>query len=110
MIIRTLIGFGNPNPYVMDINGKYYIHVAAAKLDADTMDLLIQRGADPMTPDKVGNTILHMLCLGVIRDVEYDFAKLLILKFGIRLTRNHDNKTPLNILRKYRTQTVVQRG
>lgn len=37
MIIKTLIEFGNPNPYVMDINGKYYIHVAAAKLDTDTM-------------------------------------------------------------------------
>lgn len=32
-----------------------------------------------MTPDKVGNTILHMLALGVIRDIEYDFAKILVL-------------------------------
>lgn len=101
-----MIDFGNPNPYVKDKNGKYYIHVAAAKLDLDTMEQLIAKGADPMTPDKVGNTILHMLCIGAIRDIEYDFAKMIILKFGMRLTRNHDNKSPLNLLRKYRVQPV----
>ena len=41
----------------------------------ETFDLLVSKGADPMTPDKVGNTILHVLAFGAIRDVEYDFVK-----------------------------------
>lgn len=40
-IIKTLIEFGKPNFYVRDINGKCPIHVAAAKLDLETFDLLI---------------------------------------------------------------------
>ncbi len=40
-IVKTLIEFGKPNMYVKDINGKAPIHVAAAKLDLETFDLLI---------------------------------------------------------------------
>lgn len=42
----------------------------------DTLDSLIKDcGADAMLPDGDGNTILHLLALGVIRDAEYDFVK-----------------------------------
>lgn len=85
--------------YVKDINGKAAIHVAAAKLDLETFDMLIQKGADPMLPDKVGNTILHIMAYGAIRDIEYDFIKEIIERYKMRLTRNQDNKTPLNIIR-----------
>jgi hypothetical protein len=75
--------------------------VAAAKLDIETMKLLIEKGADPMTPDNVGNTILHLLAYGTIKDVEYDFIRAIVIRFSMRLTRNQDNLTPLNLLRKY---------
>jgi len=35
-MIKTLIEYGNPNPYVRDGNGKFPIHIAAAKLDKET--------------------------------------------------------------------------
>ena len=31
-----------------------------------------------MQPDNDGNTILHIMSLGVIRDAEYDFVKQVI--------------------------------
>ena len=31
--------------------------------------------ADPMIPDADGNTFLHIMALGVIKDTEYDFIK-----------------------------------
>lgn len=100
-IIKTLIEFGKPNHYVRDVNGKAAIHIAASKLDMDTFDLLIKAGADPMLSDTNGNTILHLMALGAIKDAEYDFIKALIEKYNLRLTRNQENKTPLNIIRSY---------
>ncbi len=50
-IIKTLIEFGKPNHYVRDVNGKAAIHIASAKLDMDTFDLLVKAGADPMLTD-----------------------------------------------------------
>lgn len=32
-MIKTMLEFGRPNPFVRDINGKAPIHIAAAKLD-----------------------------------------------------------------------------
>jgi ankyrin repeat protein len=87
-IIKTLIEYGKPNPYVSDINGKSPLHIAAAKLDMQTIEMLVAKGADPIMPDKVGNTMLHILAFGTIRDVEYDFIKQIILKYNLRLTRN----------------------
>ncbi len=55
--------------------------MAAAKLDLETFDLLIKKGADPMMPDKVGNTILHIMAFGAIKDVEYDFIKEIIERY-----------------------------
>lgn len=75
LILKSVIEFGKPNPYVKDINGKAAIHLAAGKLDLDTFDLLIQHGADPMLPDREGNTVLHIMAMGAIRDAEYDFIK-----------------------------------
>lgn len=40
-IIRSLIEFGKPHPYLRDLNGKSPIHMAAGKLDVDTFDTLI---------------------------------------------------------------------
>ena len=96
--------------YTRDINGKAPIHVAAGKLDLDTFDKLVQKGADPMMPDKVGNTILHIMAFGAIRDIEYDFIKEIIERYNLRLTRNQDNKTALNIIRSYSSKPMVMRG
>ncbi len=41
----------------------------------DTFDLLIKAGADPMLSDNNGNTILHIMGMGAIKDAEYDFIK-----------------------------------
>ena len=68
----------------------------------DTLDSLItQCGADAMLPDSDGNTLLHHLTLGIIRDAEYDFVMQVIQKYNMRLTRNIDNRTPLGIIRSY---------
>ena len=42
------------------------------------MQQLVNKGADPLVPDHVGNTILHNLAYGTIRDVEYDFIKIIV--------------------------------
>jgi hypothetical protein len=68
--------FGRPHPLLKDGQGKNAVHMAAIKLDMDTLDALVKEcGADAMLPDAEGNTILHLLALGVIRDAEYDFVK-----------------------------------
>ena len=63
-----------------------------------------------MMPDSEGNTFLHSLALGVIRDAEYDFVKHQIQKYGLRLTRNNENRTPLSILRSYGNKAPALRG
>jgi ankyrin repeat protein len=40
-IIKTLIEIGKPNHYVRDLNGKTAIHIAAARLDMETFNLLV---------------------------------------------------------------------
>ena len=80
--------FCKPNHYVRDINGKAAIHIASAKLDMDSFDLLIKAGANPMLSDTQGNTMLHLMAMGAIRDAEYDFIKALVEKYPVRLTRN----------------------
>lgn len=74
------------------------MHAACATLDWDTFEDLVKLGGDPMLPDKDGNTFLHLLCQGIIKDVEYDFAKLALQQFNVKLTRNRQGKSPLNIL------------
>jgi hypothetical protein len=63
-----------------------------------------------MMADKVGNTILHIMAYGAIRDVEYDFIKEIIERYSMRLTRNQDNKTALNIIRSFSGKPMVMRG
>lgn len=110
-IIKSLVEFGKPHPFLRDANGKASIHIAACKLDLDTFDELITNtSADPLLPDKDGNTILHLLALGVIRDAEYDFVKQSIIKFNLRLTRNNENRTPLSIIRSYSAKAPALRG
>lgn len=74
-MIKTMLEFGNPNPFVRDSLGKAPIHIAAAKLDQDTFDALVKSGSNPMMPDAEGNTFLHIMAMGVIKDTEYDFIK-----------------------------------
>lgn len=110
-IIRSLIEFGQPHPYLRDGNGKSPCHIAASKLDVDTLEALVTEvGCDPMQPDNEGNTILHQLCLGVITDAEYDFIKYCIQKYRMRLTRNLEKRSPLGILRSYNQRSGVVRG
>lgn len=75
-IIKSLFEHGNPNPFARDENGVTPIHVACAKLDWDTIMELVKIGGDPGLPDRNGNTFLHLLCEGGIKDSEYDFAKM----------------------------------
>ena len=49
-IIKTLLEYGNPNPYVRDAQGKAPIHLAAAKLDRETFDHMAGLGSDPTMP------------------------------------------------------------
>jgi hypothetical protein len=106
-----LIEFGNPNPYVRDGNGRSPVHIAACKLDMDTLDSLIYEcGMDPMMPDDEGNTFLHILTMGVITDAEYDFVKFCIQKFNMRLSRNQEKRSPLSILKSYNSKSGVVRG
>ncbi len=63
-----------------------------------------------MLSDNQGNTILHLMAMGTIRDIEYDFIKAIIEKYKIRLTRNQDNKTPLNLIKSFQTNPMALRG
>jgi ankyrin repeat protein len=67
-MINTLLELGNPNPFTVDKMGKAPIHIAAAKLDIDTFEALVRHGADPMMPDDDGNTFLHIMAMGTIKD------------------------------------------
>jgi len=79
--------------------------MAAAKLDLDTFEHLIRLGADPMLPDNDGNSFLHLMAMGTIKDEEYDFIRNAVSKFNLRLTRNKDKRTALNIIKAYSGQS-----
>ena len=98
-MINALLEYGDASPFVRDASGKSPIHIAAAKLDRASFEKLLGVGdkkslapgdnrktddqkssiptpkADPMMPDADGNTFLHIMALGVIKDTEYDFIK-----------------------------------
>lgn len=110
-IIRSLIEFGKPHPYVRDFNGRSPIQIAACKLDTETLDALVNEcGMDPMIPDNDGNTFLHLLTMGVISDAEYDFVKFCIQKFNMRLSRNQEKRSPLSVLKSYNSKSGIVRG
>lgn len=109
-IIQTLLSHGNPNPFARDENGITPIHVACAKLDWDTIMELVRLGGDPELPDRNGKTFLHLLCEGGIKDSEYDFAKMACQQFSVKLTRNNEGKSPLNLLRSMDATIANARG
>ena len=109
-MIKTLIDYGKPNPHVRDASGKFPIHIAAAKLDKDTFEMLVGSGANPLIPDAEGNTFLHIMALGVIKDTEYDFIRNMITRHRLRLTRNKDGRTCLNLFKSDPSQAVSLRG
>ena len=109
-MINALLEYGEASPFVRDGTGKSPIHIAAAKLNRDIFEKLIRvTGADPMMPDADGNTFLHIMALGVIKDTEYDFIKQMVIRHGLRLTRNNKGETPLYLLKNV-GQLVVLRG
>ena len=99
-MIDTLLKHGNPSPFVRDANGKGPIHVAASKLNLEVFEELIRIGFDPMMPDDQGNTFLHIMAQGVIKDKEYDFIKKIFIRYGLRLSRNKEGLTALNIIKQ----------
>ena len=99
-MINALLEHGEASPFVRDSQDKAPIHIAAAKLNRDIFEKLIRStGADPMMPDADGNTFLHIMATGVIKDSEYDFIKQMVLRHGLRLTCNKEGKTPLALIR-----------
>ena len=99
-MINALLEHGNASPFVRDAAGKSPIHIAAAKLNKEVFEKLIREtGADPMMPDSDGNTFLHIMALGMIKDTEYDFIKKMVVRHGLRLTCNKQGKTPLALIR-----------
>lgn len=75
--------------------------MAAAKLDMETFEHLVKLGTDPLTPTEDGNTFLHLMAIGVIKDAEYDFIRNLVTKYNLRLTRNKEARHALNIIKAY---------
>ena len=53
---------------------------------------------------------MHTLAIGTITDREYDFIKKNMLKYGLRLTRNKENRTALNTIKSYSGQALGLRG
>lgn len=84
--------------------------MAAVKLDTETFEHLIELGCDPLLPDADGNTWIHTLALGTISDKEYDFIKRNMLRYGLRLTRNSNNRTALNTIKQFSGQALGLRG
>lgn len=105
-----MLEHGNPNPYAKDINGFTPVHFACAKLDWETFEDLIKIGGDPLLPDHEGNTFMHLLCEGGIKDIEYDFAKMACQQFNLRLTRNNNGKSALDLLGSMRHEEFYERS
>jgi hypothetical protein len=63
-----------------------------------------------MMPDDDGNTFLHIMAMCTIKDKEYDFIKMMVVRYGLRLTRNNEGRTPLNIIKANSAQGVLLRG
>jgi hypothetical protein len=64
-----------------------------------------------MVPDGDGNTFLHLLCLGNrFKQQEYDYAKHAFMKYSLWLSRNNDNQTAIDILRKFSGMATNLKG
>lgn len=109
-IVRLLVETGKPNLLRRDARGKTPIHIAGMKRDWAVLELLINKGADPNIPDNDGNTILHYLCEGAVREFELDLMKWLIESKGMRFMRNNDHNTPFTLIKAYPTKRMPAWG
>lgn len=91
LIIRTLLELSRPDFRKMDMFGKAAVHVAGDRYDKEVFEMLVKKGADPNLPDKDGNTVLHYMCDGTVRDTDYEFIQELVTKYKCRLIRNNEN-------------------
>jgi len=72
-------------------------HAAAAVCDRETMQLLLERGADPNAKQQLDYTPLH----GVASRGDVEMAKLLLKHGAQRDARASDGMTPCDVARKY---------
>lgn len=110
LITKILLEYGKPNYFKKDVDGLAPIHVAGIKRDVEMFQMLIGKGADPTIPDKDGNTVLHHLCEGAVKDSEFQFIKDLIEVYNLRLTRNNEQQTPYDVIRAYPKKAMPFRG
>jgi hypothetical protein len=108
--IIDLILTADPNPYTLDDDGKSPIHVAALKHNLDCFERLVKMGFDPMLPDREGNTLVHLICQKQVKEKDYNFLRHVMPKYGMRLSRNHEQKTPLNLVKKFGGREVDLQG
>lgn len=73
------------------------VHAAAAVCDRETMQLLIERGADVNAKQQLDYTPLH----GAASRGDVEMAKLLLAHGAIRDAKGSDGATPGDIARKY---------
>lgn len=110
LITKVLLEYGKPNFFKKDIDGYAPIHVAGMKRDTEMFQLLVKKGANPAVPDREGNTVLHYLCEGAVKDSELQFVKDLVELFNLRLTRNNEHQTPYDLIRAYPKKAMPFRG
>ena len=63
-----------------------------------------------MLPDNDGNTLLHLFCQQQLKEKDYNFLKNAIQKHHLRLTRNQQGKTALNLVKKHAGREVDLKG
>ena len=63
-----------------------------------------------MMPDREGNTFLHLMAMGTIKESEYDFIRRAVIQNDLRLTRNNEERTALNIIKAHSAQAPSMRG
>lgn len=73
------------------------VHAAAAVCDRETMQLLLERGADPNKKQQMDYTALH----GAASRGDVEIAKLLLAHGADRNARGTDGMTPADVARKY---------
>lgn len=73
------------------------VHAAAAVCDRETMQLLLERGADPNRKQQLDYTALH----GAASRGDTEMAKLLLAHGADRNARATDGMTPADVARKY---------
>ena len=105
-IVRLLLDHGSPNLFRRDSLGKSPIHYAGQKRDRTVLEMLLSKGADPNMPDGDGNTILHYMCEGHVRDFELEMMRWLIESKGMRFIRNNEHQTPVTLIKSFPSKKV----